>query len=155
LPIGILWSILRYLRYLAFFFAALVVASAADSPERLKEVKAIYVAPLEGQNGPVVDMLRAKVISALAKIQGISIVEEEENADAILTGSGLIETATSEYGHPHYLVQAGLRLISKQGGVVLWADDIASGRFARSASSSFAENVAKSLGRLFADRQKK
>ncbi len=147
---------MRHLRYLVFFLAAVVTvtASAADSLG-LKEVKAIYVAPLEGQDTPVVDMLHAKLISALSKIQGISIVEEEENADAILTGSGLFQTATSQYGHNHYHIQAGMRLISKEGGIVLWADDIASSRFARSASSSFAENVAKSLGRLFADRERK
>jgi hypothetical protein len=146
---------MRYVRYLAFFFAAVVLASAADSPEHLKDVKAVYVAPLEGQNTPVVDMLHTKLISALAKLQSISIVEDEENADAILTGSGLIQTTTSEYRHVHYRIQAGMRLISKEGGVVLWADDVVSSPFARSASSSFAENVAKSLGRLLADRKNK
>jgi TolB-like protein len=146
---------MRHLQYLAFFFAAAVVASAADSPEHLKDVKAIYVAPLEGQNTEVADMLRAKLISTLTKIQGISVVEDEDNADAILTGSGLLQSATNEYGHTHYVIQGGMRLISKEGGVVLWADNITSSRFARSASSSFAENVAKSLGRIFADRQKK
>jgi hypothetical protein len=53
-----------------------------------------------------------------------------------------------EYGHVRYHVQDGMRLISKEGGVVLWADNISSDRFAHSASSSFAENVAKSLARL-------
>jgi hypothetical protein len=90
----------------------------------------------------------------LAKLQTVSIVEDEENADAILTGSGLVQTATSEYGHTRYLIQAGMRLISKESGVVLWADNVSSSRFARSASSSFAEIVAKSLGRVFADKQK-
>ncbi len=129
-------------------------SAAAASLEHLKDVKAIYVAPLEGENTPLADMLHAKLISALAKLQGISIVEDEENADAILTGSGLIQTATSEYGHVHCRIQGGMRLVSKDGGVVLWADDVVSSRFARSASSSFAESVGKSLGRLFADRQK-
>jgi hypothetical protein len=144
---------MRYLRYLVFVLTAVAAASAAGSPAALKDVKAIYVAPLEGQNGPVADMLHSKLIGALAKVDGISIVEDEENADAILTGSGLIETPMSEYGHVRYHVQGGMRLISKEGGVVLWADNISSDRFAHSASSSFAENVAKSLARLFASRR--
>lgn len=148
---------MRYLRFFAFFcLAAVFVTSAADSPQTLiKNVKTIYVASLEGSNQPVTDMLRAKLISAVSKIPGIAVVEEEDNADAILTGSGLMAAPISEYGHVHYRVQGGMRLISKEGEVVLWADNITNSRFARSASSSFADNVAKSLERVFADRQKK
>ena len=73
----------------------------------------------------------------------------KDGEDAELT------TPLSVSGTAEDHLQGGMRLISKKRGVVLWADDVSSGRFARSASSSFAESVAKSLGRLFADRQKK
>jgi hypothetical protein len=146
---------MRYLRYLTFFFAAVMIASATDSAERLKAVKAIFVAPLEGENRLVVEMIHAKMISSLAKLPRISVVENEENADAILIGSGLVQTGRSDYGRVHYQIQMGVRLISKEGEVVLWADNITSSRFARSASSSFADNVAKSLGQLFANKQGK
>src|SRR3954453_15226986 len=137
---------MRYLRCLALLFTAVFVVSAASSLEKLKEIKTIYVAPLAGADQPVADMLHAKLIGALSKMDGISIVEDEENADAILTGSGLLQSAAGEYGRVHYHLQGGMRLISKEGGVILWAGNVASSRFARSASSSFAENVAKSLG---------
>jgi hypothetical protein len=148
---------MRYLRFLAFFVvAAVFIASAADSPQvLLRRVKTIYIARLEGQNKPVTDMLQAKLIAAVSKVQGIAVLEDEENADAILTGSGLLETGATEYGHTRVRIQAGMRLVSKDGEVVLWADNIASSRFARSASSSFAENVAKSLERVFVDRERK
>jgi hypothetical protein len=131
--------------------------NAQSVAPRLKDVKTIYVAPLGGDNPTVANMVTAKLISALAKIQipGVSIVEDEDNADAILTGAGVVQTATTQSGSTHYVIQAGMRLVSKDGGVVLWADNITNSRYARSASSSFAENVAKSLARLFADAQKK
>ena len=103
----------------------------------------IYVAPLESTVQGLADMVRAKLISHLVK-HGLTVVESEEKADAILTGDGLMQGSTNEYGHTHYRLHAGMRLVSK-AETVIWADDVASGRFAQSASSSFAENVAKSI----------
>src|SRR4051794_15436697 len=125
------------------FGMGLLNLNAQPVGSRLKEVKTIYVAPLEGHDVVLAAMVHAKLISALAKIQiqGVSIVEDEENADAILTGAGAVQTATTEYGNTHYLIQAGMRLVSKEGGVILWADNVTNSRYARSASSSFAENV--------------
>ncbi len=122
-----------------------VPLEAQSVPTRLKDVKTVYVTPFQGTNPDIANMIHAKLISALSKVSGISVVEEADNADAILTGSGLLETPLS---NGHFYLQGGMRLFSKEGGVVLWADNITSSRFARSASSSFAENVAKSLRRL-------
>jgi hypothetical protein len=132
----------------------MVLLNAQTPVQGLKNVKAVYVS-LEGQNASVGEMLRAKIIAQLTKIQGLSVVEEETDADAILTGSGLVQSGVNEYGRTRYRIQGGMRLISKEGGRVLWADDISSSRYARSASSSFAENLAKKLGQAFADSQKK
>jgi hypothetical protein len=85
---------------------------------------------------------------------GVSVVESEEQADAILTGSGLIQTVTNIYGRSFYRVQVAMRLDNKDG-VVLWADDISSSRFAQSASSSFAENVARKLVQAIAGESDK
>ena len=147
---------MRYLQFLPTFFLGVALATAANSsPDQLAKIKTIYVAPLEGQNQAITSMLREKLISTLTKIQGISIVDDEESADAVLTGTGVMEATTSEYGHPRFFIQGGVHLTSKNGGVIVWAANIASSRYARSASSSFAENVAKSLGRAFTDTQQK
>jgi hypothetical protein len=103
----------------------------------------VYVAPWEGSDQAVSNMLSAQLISHLVK-RGISVTETEDNADAILTGSGLIQTSLSDYGHTRYHLRAGMRLVNKDGDV-LWADDVSNSRYAQSASSSFADNVAKSV----------
>jgi NAD-dependent oxidoreductase involved in siderophore biosynthesis len=61
--------------------------------------------------------------------------------DAILTGSTVREINC--YGcNPD--VQGAMRLVAKDG-TVLWSDTVISNRLARSATSSFADNVAKKL----------
>jgi hypothetical protein len=145
---------MRHFARLVLFLATAVLSLAAD-PAQLKDVKAIFVAPIEGTDNAIAEMLHAKVISSLSKIQGITLVEDEADADALLLCTGVMQSGTTEYGHQHFLIQGGVRLVLKEGGVVLWADNISSSRFARSASTSFADNVAKGLGKLFADRQPK
>lgn len=108
----------------------------------------VFVNPLQGSNQDLANMVTAKLISHLVKHQ-ISVVESVDDADAVLNLSGLVETSDSEYGHVHVRLQAGVRLVSKDGAV-LWADDIRSSRYAESASSSFAENVATSLEKSLA-----
>jgi hypothetical protein len=117
---------------------------AQHSVQRLQDVRSIYVAPLGGQNNTLTNLISAKLISYLAKHRGISVVEDQDSADAILTGNGQTQSATDASGHVTYRVQAAMRLDNKDGRV-LWADDVSSSIFARSATSSFAENVAKKL----------
>ena len=121
-----------------------MLLNAQSAVKRLQDVKTIYVAPLDSQDATVGNLISAKLMSYLAKHRAISVVESAEKADAILTGTGQVQTVNNVYGHPSYRVQAAMRLDNKDG-VVLWADDVASSRFATSASSSFAENVAKRL----------
>ena len=108
-------------------------------------IRTIFVAPLECQNQGACNLLQAKLIASLSKLSGIAVVEDEKDADAILTGAGLFEAVNTGYGHTVYRIQFGMRLISRAKGIVLWADDVASSRFARSASSSFSDNCAKSV----------
>jgi hypothetical protein len=113
----------------------------------------VFVNPLEGPDKGVVDMVSAKLISHLVK-HGIAVTENVDDADAVLNCTGLIETSTTDEGHTRYRLQAGVRLVDKDGGV-LWADDVSSSRYGLSASSSFAENVAKSLEQALSKSQKK
>ncbi|MGB6194342.1 MAG: hypothetical protein WBF42_17890 [Terracidiphilus sp.] len=110
----------------------------------------VFVNPLVGSNADLANMVTAKLISHLVKHE-ISVVESVDDADAVLNLSGLIQTSTGEYGQMHVRLQAGVRLVSKDGAV-LWADDVRSSRYAESASSSFAENVAKNLEKALAEK---
>jgi hypothetical protein len=98
-------------------------------------------------------MLSAKLISHLVK-RGVSVTESVDDADAVLSGSGLFQSSSSDYGHVRYRLQAGMRLVNKDGSV-LWADDVSSSRFSESASSSFADNVAKSVAQALSQRAQK
>ena len=126
---------------------ALHAQRAAPSQPQLK----IYVAPIEGYDHGLADMVTAKVISYLVK-HGVSVVESEEDADETLTGAGMMQTWSDDYGKTHYHLQAGMRLTNKDGKVV-WADDVASSKFAQSATSSFADNVAKSISKALPDKK--
>jgi len=129
---------------LLLLIAGSMLLYGQSTVKRLQDVKTIYVLPLRGENTELANLINAKLISYLAKYRAISVVETADHADAILTGSGLIETTTNPYGRPSPHVQAAMRLDSKDG-VVLWGDDISNSPFAQSATSSFAENVASRL----------
>jgi len=117
---------------------------AQHSVKRLQDVKTIYVAPLGGPDAELANLVSAKLVSYLAKHREISVVEVPDNADAVLTGTGRVESRNNANGGVSYRVQAAMRLDNKDG-LILWADDVSSSFFARSATSSFAENVAKKL----------
>jgi hypothetical protein len=137
----------------SLFGAALLEAQSVV--QHLQDVKTIFVAPMDGDNAVVANLIRDKLISHLGKYRGISVVETEDRADAILTGSWMIQTTPNAYGHSVYHMRGAMRLDSKDG-VVLWSDEISNGPFARSASSSFADNVARKLAQaILADEPKK
>lgn len=125
-----------------------MLLNAQAATDRSQDLK-IFV-DLEGSDPAVANMYAAKLVSHLVK-HGFTVVESEDDANAILHGSGLIQNYSTEYGHTRYFAQAGMRLVNKDG-LVLWADDIRSSRYAESASSSFAENVAKSLEKALSDK---
>ena len=128
--------------------AMLSAQTGAQSSQGVK----VFV-DLEGSDPELANMYAAKLISHLMK-HGISVVESMDDADAILHGSGLVQSYSTEYGHTRYIAQAGMRLVNKDG-LVLWADDVRSSRYAESASTSFAENVAKSLEKSLSARPQK
>jgi len=135
------------LAVLMLFAATLLTAQSAP----VKHVHRIYVEELNVRNNPDMDgILRSKLISSLAQDcgSGCTVVEDfgpsgdngEDTADGVLTGAGLFQCSNNR----HCRIQAAMRLVDKDGTVV-WAATIYSSPFARSASSSFADNTAKKL----------
>src|SRR5580658_9086221 len=111
---------MRHLTSLAFVVICSIGHLGAESPvRRLQDVRTIYVAPFGGENTALANLISAKLVSYLAKHHDISVVESAENADAILTGTGLIQNTTNVYGRVSPHVQAAMRLDSKDG-VVMW-----------------------------------
>jgi hypothetical protein len=112
-----------------------------------KRVHTVYVNELHFRENPDFDgFVRAKLISSLAQYcaSDCTVMEavdrEGDVADAVLTGDVLIQSSDSR----HFRVQGAMRLVDKDGAV-LWAATVYSSPFARSATSSFADNAAKKL----------
>ena len=108
-------------------------------------VRTIYVAELHFPTNPDLDQLvRSKLIGSLAQDCGSTCTVLEENpdggADAVLTGVVQVQTRDSV----HYRGQAAMRLVNRDGAV-LWAATVYSSPFAKSATSSLAENTAKKI----------
>ncbi len=139
----------KYVAALALICGMFGVAVHAQTTHQPK----VFVNPLEGPDKALADMVSAKLISHLVK-HGIAVTESVDDADAVLNCSGLVETSVSDQGHTRVRIQAGVRLVDKDGNV-LWADDVASSRYATSASSSFAENVAKGLEQALSKPERK
>ncbi len=121
-----------------------ILLDAESAPQRLQDVKTIYVAPLRGENAVSATVITERLISYVAKRHAVSIIDNEENADAILQVALTVQTVPDEFGRPVYRVHGTAHLNNKDG-VVLWADDASNSRFAKSATSSFADNLAKKL----------
>jgi len=122
-------------------------------PLHAQNTKAIKVDELIADNPNdqgVTNLLTAKLISYLTKY-GVPVVESGDEEDAILTGSFQVVSATKN-GYTRYRVQGAMRLTSKDGKV-LWGDVVQSSKFASSASSSFAENVAKKVAAFWGKPQ--
>jgi hypothetical protein len=118
-----------------------------DAQAPVKRVHTVYVDELHFPSNPDYDgLVRSKLISYLVQHCGSdctvmeAVDKEGDVADAILTGTVLVQTPDSR----HYRVQGAMRLVDKDGAV-LWADTVYSSTFARGATSSFADNVAKKL----------
>jgi hypothetical protein len=128
--------------------AALILSSTLLGAQSAKNINRIYVTEMHFPSNPDLDnIVRSKLISSLVRDCGsrCTVVEENGNdsdevADGVLTGAMSIQTD----GNGHYRVQGAMRLVAKDGSIV-WADTVFSNPFARSASSSFADNIAKRL----------
>jgi hypothetical protein len=142
-----------------FLLAGTVLLNAqapAVKPVAVKHVRRIYVAELHFPSNPDWDgFVRSKLISSLVQDCGsdCSVVEEngdtgDDSADGVLTGTVLVQSPDNH----HVRVQGAMRLVNKEG-TVIWAATVYSSPFARSASSSFADNTAKKLSAFLAKAQ--
>ena len=127
--------------------------SAQSGVQRLQDIKRVYVGFFGDGDGA--DLVRNKIIGHLVKSKRIEVVENEDQADAILTGAAQVTkskyysatattTSASANGGTKYHATAGVRLLS-QDSRILWADDTSNGLLARSASSSLADKISKKL----------
>jgi hypothetical protein len=115
----------------------------------------VFVSPLQGPDAELAKSIRAKLIGDLEK-HGVSVTESKENADAILTGSGLMQSsfATSIGHRPTLRIHASMRLVN-MNGVALWAEDVSSSRYAVSESSSFVEKVTAKVAVALSEESKR
>jgi hypothetical protein len=124
----------------------------AQAPAK-NNVQRIYVSEFEfTSNAPqdFASLIRSKLISSLVEAcsSNCRVVEAagangdngQDMTDAILTGTIHVENPDNRHWH----IQGAMRLVDKDGDV-LWAGTIYNSPFARSASSSFADNTAKKL----------
>jgi hypothetical protein len=134
-------------------FGAAFVHAQAEMQQR-NDLK-VFVAPLEGPDADLVKSIRTKLIKDFEK-HGISVTETKEDADAILTGSGLMQsTFPTSLGHRTTLrIRASMRLVNKNG-VALWAADVSSSRYAVSESSSFVEKVTEKVAAALSEESKR
>ena len=134
-------------------FLGITVVDA--QPPADKQVHTVYADEFRFPNNPDLDgLVRSKLISSLAKFCGSSCTvmeaaeKEGDVADTVLKGTVLVQTPDSR----RYRVQGAMRLLDKDGAV-LWADTVYSSPLATSATSSFADNVAKKLSSYLIRRQ--
>jgi hypothetical protein len=127
--------------------------SPTVKPASAKHVHRIFVDNLHFPSNPDWDgFVRAKLISSLVQDCGsnCAVLEEngdtgEDTADSVLTGTILVQSPDER----HVRVQGAMRLVDRDG-TVIWAATVYSSPFARSASSSFADNIAKKLSAFLA-----
>lgn len=130
-------------------------ALSAQIAERQPVILNLYVSPIEGPDAELAKSIRGKLIDDLAK-HGIALAESKENADAILTGSKLMQNSfPTKLGHRSILhIHATMRLVNKNG-VALLAEDISSSRFAVSESASFVDRVTDKVLAVLAEESKR
>lgn len=128
---------------------ALQSSAQNEQPPAVKHPYRIMVATInqddQSFNGQLLDLVRSKLISSLSRQCGNTCVvvepADEVKVDVMLYGSYHFDTPCWNCGTS---MQGAMRLVANDGKVI-WSDTVYSSRFARSLSSSFADNLAKKL----------
>ena len=147
-------------KFVAAFLALLCALAAAarlsaqiapQPPQNLK----VFVAPLQGHDADLAKTITGKLADRLAG-SGIALVGSREEADAILSGTGLMRSMrTTRIGRLLSIrVHADMRLV-KRNGVALLAEDISRDRTAVNENASFVENATKRVVAALSEERKR
>jgi hypothetical protein len=124
---------------------AFALVGRGQTAQSLAQVKTIFVDSLGQGESP--NVIRDKIINRLSSSVRFQVVLDRDKADAVLTGSAS-ESQTVNYsngnGGSGFSASVVVRLIGKDQSI-LWASEAKNGHFTRSASSSVADNIVKSL----------
>jgi hypothetical protein len=138
------------MKTLAAFVLAVSLLALPLHAQNKKTIRVDQLVADEPGGQGTANLLTSKLISYLTKC-GVPVVESGDEADAVLTGTSHVTSATTN-GYTRYHVQGAMRLTDKDGKV-LWGDDVQSGPYAKSATSSFAENVAKKVAAFWGSQK--
>jgi len=134
-----------FLCAVAVLAPALVQAQFAQFAEPHDRLLKVYVKPMQASDPDLAKSVREKLIVELEK-RDVAVTESEEGADAILTGTGLVQSSfPASLFHRsgmRFRIRAGMRLVNKRG-TALWASDVSSSRYAVSETASFVDRAAK------------
>jgi phosphate ABC transporter phosphate-binding protein len=128
---------LRILFLLCFPTVLAAVAQCqTQTAQALSQVKKVYVAPLGNQKGA--DAIRQRIAGRLQASGKLSVVENAEQADAILTGAGGIWVTgymsagvRSSHANRHPVYDGFLSIdVLGGGGATLWSCLVTPGKFA-------------------------
>ena len=135
-------------------FLAILFISVLGIPAFSQKIQTIRVAPIVANypnDQDFANLVTAKLITHLVGA-GVSVIEGESDTptDAVLHVAFTVRGPQTGFDGSH--VDGPVRLTDTQGKVV-WADEIRSNNFARNASSSFAENLARKLEAFLASKK--
>ena len=155
--LAILLSLICYSGFVAQANAEVTDASTSTvqtSEQKITDVKRIFVGSLGTVSGS--EYIRQKLVNALSKTSGITVVDSADKADAVLAGSAEIghhRTFTLGPGFvssvPNFQADVVLRLEGKNQRP-LWTDEISSRKHLSHLSGKGASSdvVAKIVSRL-------
>ena len=117
-----------------------------QSADSLSSIKKIYIGDFGYDENA--DIVREKVRIRLAKSSRFTIVEHEENADAVLMGAVRL---------PENMAQnaAVLRLIDRKSDATIWTFEYKNGFFIGNASTRVADQLVKKLLKDVEDADKR
>jgi hypothetical protein len=131
------------------FAATTLAAQSGPSPSR------VYADAFIGPDATLVKSMRSRAVDQLSR-RGVVFVESTENADVVLSATGLMQTnfASSARGRSSLRIRGAVRLV-KKNGVTLWSGDVISSRYALNESSSFLDKLTEAVTNALAEEEKR
>lgn len=133
-----------------------VVARAQQADDAAPASLRVYVHPVQGHDEELNRQIRSDLVDSLNR-RGLRIVSAAEEADVVLTCTGLLKSArNSNYKshRPDWHIRGLLRL-TRTDGVTLWNGDVSSSHFALSQKSSFVDAAMDKISRALQEESKR